>query len=598
MVKYKIAKVILPIALDKEFDYTIGSKTAAKKGMRVLVDFRGKKTIGIVTTYGVDSKIKNLKPIIDTLDTYPALTSEHMRFARLLAKFYPYDKSEFLFMMLPAYLKKPRKIDLPAPQKFSVSSASSFEQKLIKATTFSQRYSLWQLELKQSLEKGSALICFPQLSYLLEAKKIIDKDFGPKVKVIHSYESEKEFFNNWQHSRRNCLILGTRTAIFQYPLDLNLIIVEEENSPFYFQEEKPFYHLLDVAFLLSRMKKIKLILSADFPTLYTYKLVKDRKITLQELPEEKRDIKIISLTGRSRSGAVNPVLAELLRKNIAEGKKSIIFLNKKGFGSRASCLMCGYTFICERCLVPLRILVEENINLCPYCSKKTTLAKVCPKCNSNYIKISGYGIERLESVLKKFFPEANIAKWQNRTPQTQIVLSTSEILTSLYSPQAFDAGFVLDVDSWMSLSDYEAIFDAFIYLKKISLFLKNIFVFTYNASHHIFEDLQKDWKLFYDTELIQRKELSLPPFYTLSKITLRAKDQNSLFRKADALYNKLGLKFKEVYGPLKEHPFKMRGKFYYSVIVKSRNTYLLRSIIKEEVKNLRSCHIQVAAKIQ
>ncbi len=48
MPKLKVAKVILRIAKDLEFDYLIPEGVCVKKGMRVLVEFGKTKRIGIV----------------------------------------------------------------------------------------------------------------------------------------------------------------------------------------------------------------------------------------------------------------------------------------------------------------------------------------------------------------------------------------------------------------------------------------------------------------------------------------------------------------------------------------------------------------------
>ncbi|MDP2923249.1 MAG: hypothetical protein Q8O30_05960 [Candidatus Omnitrophota bacterium] len=598
MARRKIAGVLLPIALDKEFDYSISPAMAAKKGMRVLVDLRGRKIPGIITSFKNESKIKNLKPILDILDTYPALSAEHIHFAQILSKFYPYNAGEFLFMMLPLYLRKARRLKI-LPSEKERGTKQERQKTFVKADTFNQRYGLWRDQARQKLETGSVLICFPQVSYLLEAKKIIDNDFGAKVKVIHSYESEKELFKNWQDSRTKTLILGTRLAIFYYPRDLNLIIVEEENSPFYFQEEKPFYHLLQVALLLSKLKNVDLVLSADYPTLYTYKFIKDEKIFLHDNPESKKEIKVIAIDRYRKGSIINPVLAELLRKNIEDNKRIVVFYNKKGYASVIACSSCGYIFKCSRCSGFLRLSLKENKGICPYCAKKEDLPKICKKCNCGYIKTSGSGIEKIELAIRNIFPQVKIAYWQERKPDTQIILSTSQILSSLYGNEAFDVGFVLDADRQMSHLDYEINIDTFIYLKKLSLFFKNnLYVFTQNKDSYVFTSLNQPWKIFYDKELSQRKELNLPPFGFIAKITLRTKDENKLFSKVENLYNKLKEKTIEVYGPFKEQPFKLRGKFRYMITAKSQNGYFLRKTLKEEIRSLRSSSVKVAVAIK
>jgi len=44
----KIANVIVPLKVNKTFDYFISPHVEAKRGMRVVVDFNGIKVIGII----------------------------------------------------------------------------------------------------------------------------------------------------------------------------------------------------------------------------------------------------------------------------------------------------------------------------------------------------------------------------------------------------------------------------------------------------------------------------------------------------------------------------------------------------------------------
>ncbi len=57
------------------------------------------------------------------------------------------------------------------------------------------------------------------------------------------------------------------------------------------------------------------------------------------------------------------------------------------------------------------------------------MPKICTKCNNGYLKIKGYGIQRIGSTLKKIFPEAKIDDFSEFSSNTQIVISTSKILS-------------------------------------------------------------------------------------------------------------------------------------------------------------------------
>ncbi len=137
----KVAKIILPFALGKEFDYSFDPRLTLKEGMRVLVDFRGRKRLALVSAISSASEIKNLKPVLEVLDQQPLLNSQHIRFAQQLSRFYPYPFSEFLFMMLPAYLKRPKPLNLALPKEQKQAKGFSLKRlspnvPLLKLTAF------------------------------------------------------------------------------------------------------------------------------------------------------------------------------------------------------------------------------------------------------------------------------------------------------------------------------------------------------------------------------------------------------------------------------------------------------------------------------
>ena len=606
----KIAKVALRISLDKEFDYSCPENSALREGMRVLVDFNRKKRVGIVvgivsesylypnTLTGTSGYKKKLKPIIDILDSQALLNDGHLCFAQRLSNLYPYGRSEFLFMMMPSYLRKINKIDLRINDDKSKKEKTP-EVSFIKADIFLERYRLWKNAVRNKLKEGSVFICFPQLTYLESARKVIEKDFSGQAKVIHSREKEKELFSIWKETRKNSLILGTRAAIFYYPADLKLIVIEEESSLYYFQEEKPYYSLPEVANLLSQIKGVDLILSGDYPSLTAYKRIKEKEIKLLDKKGVSRDIEVINTLRFSKNKLIGPILTELLRKAIQDNKKALILWNRKGFARVISCVNCGHIFKCEHCSGFLQSSLKSEEGVCPHCQRKVVLPRICNYCNSGYLKSKGYGIQRLGSILKKIFPEVKINNSQDPSSNAQITLATSKILSCLYEHQKFDKGFVLDADLSLARIDYDATFKTFLYLKKLLLLLNDsLYVFTRHKDYYLFKHLNERWEDFYEAELQFRKKSQFPPFGLIVKIILRAKNEKTLFKKIKDLYNRLERKFKEIYGPFEEKPFKLRDKFRYSIILKIKKDSLSRELLKEEIKDFRSSSMQVAVSLR
>ncbi len=592
----QIVKIALPLSIDRLFDYQAPPESKIKTGTRVIVDFRDQEQVGVVCSLSSETKIKKIKPIKKIIDANPPLKPLHFRLAKDLAKYYPYPTSEFIFAMLPAYLRKKNKFELETPEKSE--NENTLEQKpvFIKSNFFSDRYPIWKNEVKKALKSGSAVICLPQLDYLKRVKKNLQKDFSIPVTEFFSRQKIKNSYQEWIKSRKKSLILGTRSALFYFPQDTRLILIEEEANPYYFQELKPFYHLRDVALILSKITKSKLILAGSYPSLYTYLMIKNKKIKLIESESQKTEIKIIERDNFTKNKFISPILIELIRKLSSEKKRGVIIWNKKNFWRAVACTKCNATLQCQQCSGLLQ-QKDKNKNelLCPYCQKKTNAPSLCPECKSGYLKGKGVGIEKLKEILAKFFPQLNLQNFENNKSGGQILISTSKILKLLYEKRRFEVGFLLDIDSYLNQFNFDTTLDAFIYLKNLSLlFTDNFFIFSCRPQYYLFSYLNKDWYKFYNQELLLRKQMELPPFVKIIKVILRSKNEEKALKSSEKLYNILKEKNYKVFGPIKEHPYQLREKYRYSLTVKIRKKNLFEKKLYSEITRIKQKETQTA----
>jgi len=376
------------------------------------------------------------------------------------------------------------------------------------------------------------------------------------------------------------------------------LLWKKKTASIIFQEEKPFYHLFDVVSILSKIKKVDVIFGASNPSINAYNLINQQKLKIEEKEEHQKKISLVNI-GEYKRQLISPILVELLNKSLSSNQRNVIIWNKTGFGSYLACSTCGFILKCESCSAFLKQSLIKNKGICPACGAERDLSKMCNSCNSGYIRSFGVGIERIEASLKRIFPDIRIDEWEKRTEDSQIVLATSKILSSIYGSEKFDNGFFLDADYQMARSDYEATFNTYVYIKKLVFFFKeNLYVFTRNREHYLFKTLNESWRNFYNMELTSRKELKLPPFGVVAQVTLRAPAQEKVLERSNSLFKKLSDKGFDVYGPLKEQPFKLRGKFRYSIVIKSKNEYHLRKEIKQIAKETRSHGIQMAITIR
>ncbi|MEK9148898.1 MAG: hypothetical protein AAB267_02495, partial [Candidatus Desantisbacteria bacterium] len=70
--------------------------------------------------------------------------------------------------------------------------------------------------------------------------------FGADCAIIHSRLTAKERLNEWQRIRQGCpVVVGARSALFSPVKNLGLIVVDEEQSSSYKQENDPRYNARD-----------------------------------------------------------------------------------------------------------------------------------------------------------------------------------------------------------------------------------------------------------------------------------------------------------------------------------------------------------------
>src|ERR1700749_4401241 len=94
------ADIALPVPLDAVFTYRVGEH-APVVGGRVLVPFREKRLVGIVTELHDREQTIVIKPIIHALDQQPVLDCALMQLGQWIASYYIAPLGEVLRTMLP-----------------------------------------------------------------------------------------------------------------------------------------------------------------------------------------------------------------------------------------------------------------------------------------------------------------------------------------------------------------------------------------------------------------------------------------------------------------------------------------------------------------
>lgn len=153
-----IARVALPVPLDKTFDYLIKSDDMPVIGGRVQVPFGRQRLIGIVTalTDHSDFPLEQLKPIQKVIDKAPLWMPPLFDLLKWASQYYQYPLGDTLANAMPALLRKGREAS-QATLKFWALTEAGKAQPLNGLTRAPKQAQLLRLLQNGSVSHDSLL---------------------------------------------------------------------------------------------------------------------------------------------------------------------------------------------------------------------------------------------------------------------------------------------------------------------------------------------------------------------------------------------------------------------------------------------------------
>jgi len=605
------AKIVLNLAVAGPFDYLIppAFKAKVKPGVRVRVNFSNRNAIGYVVGLSSKSRIKKIKPLIEVIDREPVLHKGMLRLSRQISDYFGCSWGEAIESTLPQALRQGRRVEAAKCSQDASIKTEKSEVTLLWEPDNRKRWRIYLDNVKAISRSGrSVIVLLTDLNAALDAKGLIESEL--RVPVGISWRGQPDELNQWSkiRNREFSVVLGTRSAVFSPLSNLGLIIIDQEQDSVYKQEQTPHYHAREAAFFRAGYDGASLLLGSSAPSLESIYLAFKGKIGYIR-PQESvasPEIKLIDEQRRphsknSQKVAVSKFLSDSIGSTLDAGGRTLIFLNRRGFSNQAACLSCGEIIRCPRCNVNLTYYFGQNLLRCNYCNHKIAAPKICPVCNSGYIKYSGTGIERIENEACLGFPHARIKRIDAGTPNdvadADIYVATSSVIRQ--HSINFDLIGVVAIDSSLNRSDFRSGEKAYALLMGLSrLTDKRMIIQTKLTSHHLFTSLmEREPESFYRQELKQRKQLGFPPYRHLILIKLRSKAEKKVAEDAEYLFNnlkdaKLNLGT-EVLSCNPGQPAKLRGKFYWQVLLTCTGVRKTVKFLKLELQKFRHSSIIV-----
>lgn len=629
----------IPLSQNQSFSYL--SKDKLPLGALVSIPLFRRQVEGIVTGYRPDfERLGNieLKKITATLEE-DFLDKKQIDLARFISDYYFSPLGLALKSFVPKRTRtrkktaleksiaKVKKIILTREQLAAISKIHTDKNNnlLLFGPAGSGKTEIYIESIKKLKRDEQVLILVPELALTPQAIERYGAQFGlQNISTLTSKISKGEFFTRWQKikSGETKIIIGTRMAVFAPFKKLGLIIVDEEQDMSFKQwDMNPRYDARAVAKKLAELHNCKIVFGSATPSIETYQKTIDKEFTLVELPNlkipgapkkdyDEPEVVIVDLKKEKWEKNHSPI-SRRLRSEIAYALKNnlqtILFINRQGMSNFSICADCKTVLKCPKCE---RALIYDNSGIykCIHCAHQTSITPECSKCKGIVFQNIGLGTQKIEREIATMFASAKIARMDSQTMQKigaqekiyadfasgkiDILIGTQMITKGWDLPNIGLIG-IIDADNLLSLPDFSVNFRAFSNIIQVSgrsnrpnaKFRGLVIIQTFNPHQEIFHwAAEHNFKKFFNKEIKERKDLSLPPFGKLIKLVFQDYDIKKVAQKTNELYKLLKENFNSstsISEPQDCYIPNIRGRHRKQILLKLRDDN-----VPEEIKNI------------
>ena len=412
-------------------------------------------------------------------------------------------------------------------------------------------------------------------------------------------------------------MIGARSAIFAPVPQLGLIVLDEEHDSSFKQDQSPRYHARDVARMRSEHEQIPLVLGSATPSLESWLWASRDEHRLLQLPHRVHHrplphVEVVDLRGefakRSTKGSISRPLHSAIRQSIDEGGQVILLLNRRGFATNIQCPQCGHVVYCPDCAIAMTHHRDRKFIMCHYCDHRQSEPSSCHECGFRNIQFWGTGTQRLEHEVNARFPDAQCVRMDTdsmqrpgshekalaafRKGEKRILVGTQMIAKGLDFPNVTLVG-VVNADTALHLHDFRAGERTFALVTQVAGRTGrgpkggHVIVQTFNPDHPSIQAAAKhDFSAFADVELNHRQEFTYPPYGMLARFVIRSEQESLARQMAEQLaqtarQHQDPASFGKVVGPAEAPISKLRGKFRFHFLLKTRDETTMNTWISK-----------------
>lgn len=517
---------------------------ALAEGVRVRVPLGNSFRVGFIAdidsdTEDVDAnKIKGIDAVIDDV---PVLPNDLWKTVRWFGDTWFVGLGMAAKTLLPSKFICGHEAEPPASEALAEAAPSSVTY--VYEPRDADRYEVYADMAEKSPRPG--MVLFPEVSAAKRFWNTLSKQTRD-IGVLWPVTNRAKQWDIWKKALSGEIkfIAGSQGASFLPLRGLSMVVVDDECSGAWRTQRHPIFHHRTLLAARARFAGAELVLGGRMPSSKTFMEIGPG---CGKNGASKRTVFVdIGISSSFDVTAVKdriPISKPLIRRTIeSRRRKEWVFwlLDRKGYAGEVYCRDCGASVRCSMCGGIMRWEGRRGRFSCLSCGKAIDVPNQCPACGGPFLEGVRPGLEALKESASSLFKRKGeeillfqdeevgpnkIKKIREEYPDGAILLGTRKILSLADDLSPSLIGWI-DADAEARMAEYDARVKAFALIWE-SLWRgedpeKRVVVVQSRRPGTGWQaGLMSGWRVFWESELRYRKELELPPFMPMIKLSLR-----------------------------------------------------------------------------
>lgn len=623
----KLISVALDVPINQLFDY-ISENQSIKVGCRVKVPFGRSNRIGIIVavkkfdTKQSDYKIKNIHEL---LDETRILSTEMMQTCKWAALYYHYPIGQVLFNALtpihrkglPSHNKKlifdEKKVESQLKlndeqskvAKDIFKNINQHQVNLLRGVTGSGKTEVYtRLAINLLRSNAQVLIMVPEINLTPQTISRFKKYLDINPIEYHSNLTPLQKFKVWRACKEEdrLIVIGTRSSVFLPFKNLNLLIIDEEHDQSYKQNERFKYNARDIGIVRAKSFNCPVVLGTATPSFETIHNVDIKKYKEHLLKSRyfKSQLPLVTIVDTSidkPDEGLSKILIDRMKIELNRNNKIILFIGRRGFSNTVICRECKNIVKCQKCDAFMTYHKAIERLICHQCEFSQKFDSVRPCCKDPSLVPLGIGTQRIESKIKKLFPNKKVLRvdsdnisskndlnnFINKANNNEIdVFIGTQMIVKGHDFENVSLVGIINIDAGLYSTDFRGLEKTGQLITQVSgragrqKIRGSVIIQTNNPNHELLQKILKEgYEKFSKIALKQREAVNLPPYSHIGIVKVACSNRQLVKM---ILLNASKLKRNKsvfVYGPAPSQTSKKNNLYFYQMIIGSKSASLL-----------------------